>query len=128
MPGATRLQGRPDAALRGGQRPDDEQPIGVVDWGPYAQAIRRWEDILGQPTPHPTETGRHGRPVLAPRFVEHLMGLPPGWITDLPLPRTAQLHALGNGVVPHQAAHAISLLLANLAALLDHNTAGVYAP
>ncbi|WP_246869246.1 site-specific integrase [Saccharopolyspora sp. ASAGF58] len=25
------------------------------------------------------------------------MGLPPGWVTDLPLPRTAQLHALGNG-------------------------------
>jgi DNA (cytosine-5)-methyltransferase 1 len=42
------------------------------------------------------------------------MALPPGWITDLPLPRTAQLRALGNGVVPPQAAYAISHLLADL--------------
>lgn len=39
-------------------------------------------------------------------------------MTSLPLPRTAQLRALGNGVVPHQAAHAVALLLADLAALL----------
>ncbi|WP_291408920.1 hypothetical protein [Actinophytocola sp.] len=45
------------------------------------------------------------------------MGLPPGFVTDLPLPRTAQLRALGNGVVPQQAAYAVSLLLADLAAL-----------
>lgn len=56
--------------------------------------------------------------MLAPGFVEHLMGLPKGWITDLLLPRTAQLRALGNGVVPLQAAYAVSLLLADLAALL----------
>jgi DNA (cytosine-5)-methyltransferase 1 len=56
--------------------------------------------------------------VLAPAFVEHLMGLPTGWVTDLPLPRTAQLRALGNGVVPQQAAYAVALLLADLAALL----------
>jgi DNA (cytosine-5)-methyltransferase 1 len=49
--------------------------------------------------------------------VEHLMGLPPGWVTDLPLPRTAQLRALGNDVVPQQAAYAVSLLLADLATL-----------
>ena len=56
--------------------------------------------------------------MLAPAFVEWLQGLPPGWVTGLPLPRTAQLRALGNGVVPHQAAHAVALLLADLAALL----------
>lgn len=55
--------------------------------------------------------------MLAPAFVEHLMGLPSGWVTSLPLPRTAQLRALGNGVVPQQAAYAISLLLDDLAAL-----------
>lgn len=38
-------------------------------------------------------------------------------MTDLPLPRTAQLRALGNGVVPQQAAYAVSLLLADLATL-----------
>ncbi len=40
------------------------------------------------------------------------MGLPHGHITSVPgLPRTAQLKALGNGVVPQQAAYAVRLLL-----------------
>lgn len=51
-------------------------------------------------------------------FVEHLMGQPEGWVTNLSLPRTGQLRALGNGVVPHQAAHAGSLLLDDLTDLL----------
>lgn len=39
------------------------------------------------------------------------MGLPAGWVTDVPdLPRNAQLKALGNGVVPQQAALAVRLL------------------
>lgn len=42
----------------------------------------------------------------------------------MPLPRTAQLRALGNGVVPQQAAYAVGLLLADLAALLDATGAG----
>ena len=50
------------------------------------------------------------------------MGLSEGWVTDLPLPRTAQLRALGNGVVPQQAAHAVALLLDDLAELLDIST------
>lgn len=107
-----------------GSGPTDDPTIrpSVVDWGVYEAAIRRWETVLGRLTPHPTQLGNHGRPVLAPAFVEHLMGLPPGWVTDLPLPRTAQLRALGNGVVPQQAAHAVSLLLHDLAELLhaDH--------
>jgi hypothetical protein len=89
-----------------------------VDWSVYEPAIRRWEHLLGRVTPHPTQSGQHGRPVLAPRFVEHLMGLPTGWITDLSLPRTAQLRALGNGVVPQQAAYALALLLADLHQLI----------
>lgn len=45
------------------------------------------------------------------------MGLPPGWVADLDLPRTAQLRALGNGVVPQQVAYALTALLADFAAL-----------
>jgi DNA (cytosine-5)-methyltransferase 1 len=93
-----------------------------VNWGVYEAAIRRWEAVLGRPTPHPTQPGSHGRPVLAPAFVEHLMGLSEGWVTDLPLPRTAQLRALGNGVVPQQAAYAVALLLDDLAQLLHTGT------
>ncbi|GAA4663484.1 hypothetical protein GCM10023214_65240 [Amycolatopsis dongchuanensis] len=84
-----------------------------MDWGDYTTAIRRWELILGRPAPPPTEPGRTGRPRLSPRFVEWMMGLPDGFVTDpaLGLPRNAQLRALGNGVVPQQAAHAITLLI-----------------
>lgn len=40
------------------------------------------------------------------------MGLPVGHVTDVPdLSRNAQLKALGNGVVPQQAALAIRTLL-----------------
>ncbi|MFD6754930.1 hypothetical protein [Micromonospora gifhornensis] len=82
-------------------------------WGVYATAIARWEKLLGRPAPVPTQPGRHGAPVLAPPFVEWLMGLDPHWITDptLALPRTAALRVLGNGVVPQQAAAALRLLL-----------------
>ena len=43
------------------------------------------------------------------------MGLPGGWVTGVPLSRNAQLKALGNGVVPQQAALALRLLLEHLA-------------
>ncbi|MER7859175.1 hypothetical protein ABTX61_08735 [Amycolatopsis japonica] len=90
-----------------------------VHWGEYAAAVHRWELITGRPAPYPTQPGRHGRPVLAPPFVEWLMGLPPGWVTAtyLELPRTAQLRALGNGVMPQQAARALRHLLDDLAHL-----------
>jgi DNA (cytosine-5)-methyltransferase 1 len=46
-----------------------------------------------------------------------MQGLPAGHVTDVPgLSRNAQLKALGNGVVPQQAAHALRQLLAHLGA------------
>ncbi len=46
------------------------------------------------------------------------MGLPVGHVTEVPgIPRNAQLKALGNGVVPQQAAAALRLLLARMPAL-----------
>jgi DNA (cytosine-5)-methyltransferase 1 len=140
LPRATRLQRRPDAAVgdhptavplhagRHGLASEEDSvtepaalpPVAhtVVDWGVYDPAMQRWERLLGRPAPYPTQPGQHGRPVLAPAFVEHLMALPQGWISDLPLPRTAKLRALGNGVVPAQAAYAVSLMLTDLTALL----------
>lgn len=72
-------------------------------WGQYSPAITRWERIIGRPAPDPTEPGRTGKPRLSARFVEWMMGLPEGHVTDL-LPRNAALRVLGNGVVPIQAA------------------------
>lgn len=45
------------------------------------------------------------------------MGLPDGWVTDVPgIHRNAQLKAIGNGVVPQQALLALRLLDARQAA------------
>jgi DNA (cytosine-5)-methyltransferase 1 len=44
------------------------------------------------------------------KFVEYMMGLPNGWVTDLDLSRAQQLKMLGNGVVPQQAYYALELL------------------
>jgi DNA (cytosine-5)-methyltransferase 1 len=83
-------------------------------WGRYALAIRRWEHLTGRLAPSPTLVSDDGQYRPAPRFVEWLMGLPDGWVTDTDLGLTSpeQLTALGNGVVPAHAAHALRALLA----------------
>ncbi len=100
QPEPARLQGRSDVAVRG---IPDRQGAASVEWGPYGPAIRRWEAILGRPAPQPTEPGTKGQPRLSARFVEWMMGLPDGWVTDLPIARNPQMRILGNGVVPLQA-------------------------
>ena len=47
---------------------------------------------------------------LSVRFVEYMMGLNEGFITDLDLSRTQMLKMLGNGVVPQQAELALELM------------------
>ncbi len=99
---------------RGGARGDELLLKGIAkdaaEWGKYAATVARSEAIHG-PAPAPTEPGRNG-PRLSPRFVEWMMMLPAGWVTDIPgLTRVQQLHALGNGVVPPQAAAALRWLL-----------------
>lgn len=80
-------------------------------WGQYAAAIYRWETIT-RPAPAPTEPGPKGSPRLAARFTEWMMGLPDGWITDVPgITRNEALKLAGNGVVPQQAAAALRLML-----------------
>ena len=49
---------------------------------------------------------------LNPQFVEYMMGLPKGWVTDLDISKSQQLKILGNGVVPQQAFRAIEQLMA----------------
>jgi DNA (cytosine-5)-methyltransferase 1 len=85
----------------------------AIDWGLYAPAVRRWERVNG-PSPRPTEpSGRDGGHRLSPAFVEWMMGLPAGWVTDVPgVNRNGQLKALGNGVVKQQAVAALSDMLA----------------
>ena len=81
------------------------------DWAGYAPAIHRWETSLGRRAPDPTVLGRRGGRQLNPVFVEWLMGLPAGWVCDVPgLTRNQKLKVLGNGVVPAQAAAAFRAL------------------
>lgn len=78
-------------------------------WGQYAPAIARHEAALGRPAPAPVEpTGKNGANRLSPRFTEFMMGLPSGWITDVPdVTRNEALRLCGNGIVPQQMAEAV---------------------
>lgn len=108
-PASAALQAQVDAVIQGVS--PSTPPPSRTSWRVYSDVIARWELSTGRATPHPTVPGTHGGPVLSPAFVEHLMGLPAGWLTDVPLLRVDQLRILGNGVVPHQAAHAVTMLL-----------------
>ena len=80
-------------------------------YGRYEPVVRRWEQATGTTAPNPTELNRNGKPRLNVEFAEWMMGLPKGWITGVPgLSRAQQLKAIGNGVVPQQAAAALLLL------------------
>ena len=100
-------------ALSGRRKAGGGFTTGADAWGDYAPAIERWESVIGRPAPAPTEPGPKGNPRLSPRFVEWLMGLPAGHVTDpaIGLTRNQQLKALGNGVVPQQGAAALEWLL-----------------
>jgi DNA (cytosine-5)-methyltransferase 1 len=99
------------------------QPHGDDDvtrrWGRFAPAITRWEAVMGYPAPVGVVRTAAGAIKPNPVFVEWLMGLPIGWVTDpsFGLSLAQQLTALGNGVVPAQAVHALRHLLAQCAPL-----------
>jgi DNA (cytosine-5)-methyltransferase 1 len=82
----------------------------VSQVGPYADAFQRWELELGRPPPHPGDgSTTNGHPAPNPVFIEWLMGLPRGWVTDILNPNQTY-KALGNGVVPQQAYRALELM------------------
>ncbi|MGW5023418.1 DNA cytosine methyltransferase [Streptomyces albidoflavus] len=103
-------EGMAASLVGGGPAPLDAGDAGGGDadrrWGAYGSAITRWESLT-RPAPAPTDAA--GR--LRADFVEWMQGLDAGWVTATPgLGRPAQLTALGNGVAPQQAAHALQLL------------------
>jgi DNA (cytosine-5)-methyltransferase 1 len=91
---------------------DNPGPSGGPVWDIYGPAIRRWEAVIGRPAPDPILTGPRGGVRLSPRFGEWLMGWPAGWVTEVPgISSADQIKILGNGVVPQQAAAALTYLL-----------------
>ena len=117
---AARLVSRPKASdgefglPRTSGRPPEKSThlatrLHYTNFGDYTPAVARWESVIGRPAPEPTQPSKKGNPQLSPQFVEWMMGLPDGWITDVPgITRNEALKACGNGVVPQQAAAAIS--------------------
>lgn len=111
-PRATNMENRQSERFRGADGNYYGLLNGLTDWGKYAASIARWEAIHG-PSPAPTMTSpRSGNQQLSPAFTEWMMGLPTGWITDVPgITRNEALKACGNGVVPAQAAAALRFML-----------------
>lgn len=66
-------------------------------------ATRR--EMSMQTAPDPLVDGK-----LNAKFVEYMMGLPAGWVTECGLSNAQTLKMLGNGVVPQQAELALELL------------------
>lgn len=62
--------------------------------------------MFGTPPPEPSIEGK-----LNPQLPEWMMGFAKGWVTDVDIPRTAQLRCLGNAVQPQTAEAAIRHLL-----------------
>jgi hypothetical protein len=91
-------RGRP-TAVRAGSGPPASRPASPEP------------DLVAAPAPAILNEAAGPRP--APIFVEWLMGLPESWVTSsaVGLTHAQQLTALGNGVVPDQAARALRVLL-----------------
>lgn len=87
------------------------QPRGrsLDHFGRFAPAVVRQAQALGKPPPATESNTVTGAPRLHAPFVEWLMALPAGYVTDA-LPRLDALRAIGNGVCPPQAARAWALL------------------
>lgn len=110
-PRSPRTQRPPKA--RGTREFVDVDRAALRRWGRYAPAVVRWAQITGRPAPTPALLNDMNGPRPSPEFVEWLMGLPQGWVTDSSHELTAnqQLTALGNGVLPRQAATALDIAL-----------------
>ncbi len=113
-PTASRMDGRKSERFNKAR----ESFYDVVEYekfGEFKDAIRVQEQAFGMSAPDPTVIGNTGRALLNPAFVEWMMGLPPGHVTspEIGISRQLQLKALGNGVVPQQAATAIRIMAEN---------------
>lgn len=78
-----------------------------INWGQHRKYVERWEKIHGR-APSPFELV-NGKPRPSAAFGEWLMGIPYGWVTEVPdLSYQAQWKAIGNGVMTQQSIVALS--------------------
>lgn len=107
----------PKERATGGHSPSSVGGTSVRDlpiwqWGKFTRAIFRWQRLTDVGAPYPMEPSRGGgrRPTV--EFLEWMMGLPQGYVSEVPgISRYRKIRLLGNGVVPAQGEAAIRLLL-----------------
>lgn len=87
---------------------------GIISPAVYAHACAHWETVTGRAAPRMVKAGADR---VSPAFGEWMMGLPTGHVTGHGLSAEAELHAIGNGVVPFQASYAVSVLMRTLSQL-----------
>jgi len=82
-------------------------------WGEFEGSIRRWELASGRAAPLAVEKNRNGNPRLTAAFLEWMMGLPEGHVSNpaIKVPYHLQKQIIGNGVCPQQASAALRFLL-----------------
>lgn len=86
--------------------PDTDNSGGLGSLQGLSQRYDPRRPMYLQEVPPPLDKGK-----LNVKFVEYMMGLPSGWVTDCDLPRSQMLKILGNGVVPQQAYRALEVLM-----------------
>ena len=115
---------RADSSIHG----QTSKVIDRPDWHEYGCSCQT-SDTNDQHKPHDRQMSKLGRrftsrcqmPMQKPPnalaedklnslFVEYMMGLPVGWVTDCDLSNAQTMKLLGNGVVPQQAYYALELL------------------
>jgi len=87
---------------------DEQQGDGAMSR--LGSRFNTWDQMCLQAAPDALVNDK-----LNAQFVEYMMGLPIGWVTDLEISRAQQLKILGNGVVPQQAFYALQLLCKDVA-------------
>lgn len=101
--------GKGEGNYRGpGSKDDDKVGFVVLQESfleDYGHVLRFWENVTGYRAPPHVVSGRINQ-----AFVEWLMGVPPGHVTSV-VSWSQSMRMFGNGVVPRQAALAISQLL-----------------
>lgn len=87
-------------------------------WANYWPTFLTWALTTGRYPPNPWDQFGVFRPYTRLPFIEWMMGLPLGWVTlTFELSRAQKLKILGNGVVPQQAAAALTELLGRVTAV-----------
>lgn len=87
------------------------------DFDGRGAALAHWASVIGVPIPRVVEPRPDGKDVrLSPRFAEWVMGVTDGRVSSAPIPYSAMIKAVGNGVCPQQAEFALRHLLPELEA------------